>query len=44
MLQLPREDLSGASLIRLEELIPVVGEKVAEPLTAVDQAELCPYV
>ena len=44
MLELPGEDLGGASLIGLEKLIPVVGEKVAEALTAVDQAELCPYV
>ena len=44
VLELPGEDLSSAALIGLEELVPVVGEKVAKPLTAVDQPELCPDV
>ena len=35
-LDLPGEDLSRAALIRLEELIPVVGEEVAEALAAVE--------
>ena len=44
MLELPGEDLGGAALIRLEELVPVVSEKVPEALTAVDQTELRPDV